>query len=105
MVQDGRLSGIVDVDVVCFGDPVWTIALTQMALLSSGYEVDYVHMWCDLVDLTVAQRQILSLYTAVFCVDFMSEIGQMFNQNAAVMVDQQHVQRLTSIFEDTLQAL
>jgi hypothetical protein len=62
-------------------------------------------MWCDLVDLTVEQRQILDLYTAVFCVDFMSEIGQVFNQDPAVLVNQWTVQRLTGIFEDLLQVL
>lgn len=105
LVHEGSLSGIVDVDVVCFGDPVWTIGLTQMALLSSGYDVDYVEMWCDAVALTAEQRHVLALYTAVFCVDLMSEIGQVFNRGAAAEVNHQHVQRLTRLFGDLMQAL
>lgn len=45
IIQDGRLTGIVDVDCVCFGDPVRTPALTRMALLAQGHEADYVEYW------------------------------------------------------------
>ncbi|HEV8193319.1 MAG TPA: aminoglycoside phosphotransferase family protein, partial [Ktedonobacterales bacterium] len=40
LVHNGRLSGIVDTDYVCFGDPLFTVALTWMALLSQGVETD-----------------------------------------------------------------
>lgn len=105
IVHDGRLSGIVDVDVVCFGDPIWTIGLTQMALLGSAYSRDYVEMWCDFAEMTAEQRNVLTLYTAIFCVDFMSEVGQAFNRDTPADIDQQKVRRLTRIFEDLMQAL
>src|SRR5262249_24774575 len=34
LIHQGRLSGVVDTDCVCFGDPLFTVALTWMALLS-----------------------------------------------------------------------
>jgi aminoglycoside phosphotransferase (APT) family kinase protein len=104
IVSDGRLSGIVDVDVVCFGDPLWTIGLTQMALLSRAFDLDYVYVWSDLLKLTAEQRQILKLYALIFCADFMSEVGHTFNQEEA-SVDQSYALRLTSIFGELLRAV
>lgn len=42
LITAGRLSGIVDVDYLCFGDPVLTVALTRMSLLSRAWEIDYI---------------------------------------------------------------
>jgi aminoglycoside phosphotransferase (APT) family kinase protein len=103
IVHQGRLSGIVDVDVVCFGDPVWTIALTQMALLSRGLDLDYAKIWSDLLDLTLIQRQTLKLYTVIFCVDFMSEVGHAFNRDGTQTVDESYAERLAGVFEDLMQ--
>ncbi|HEU5012503.1 MAG TPA: aminoglycoside phosphotransferase family protein [Roseiflexaceae bacterium] len=102
LVHDGRLSGIVDVDVVCFGDPLWTVALTQMALLSRAYNLDYVAYWRNALNLTDEQHAALRFYTAVFCLDFMGEVGQVFNKAQAEPVDQQYVQRLSALFEELM---
>lgn len=102
LVHDGRLSGIVDVDVVCFGDPLWTVALTQMALLSRGHDLDYIAYWRDALDLNDEQRAVLRFYTAVFCLDFMGEVGQVFNKAQAEPVDQQYVQRLITLFKELI---
>jgi hypothetical protein len=48
IVDAGKLSGIVDVDVVCFGDPLFTTVLAQMALLNKGHDLDYIVFWSDL---------------------------------------------------------
>lgn len=98
LVHDGRFSGIVDVDVVCYGDPLWTVALTRMALLSGGHDLDYVHDWIDLLDLSTDQHRALDLYTAAFCVDFMGEIGQVFNRAAPMAVDEAGAARLNRIY-------
>lgn len=105
LVHNGRLSGIVDVDVLCFGDPLWTVALTNMALRSSHFATDYMDMWCDLIAITDEQRHILSLYTAIFCIDFMSELGQAFNQDEAEPIDPHYVQHLNTIFADLMRSI
>lgn len=98
LVHEGRLSGIVDVDVVCYGDPLWTVALTRMALLSDDHDLDYLWAWCELADIGQDQRAVLDFYTAVFCVDFMSEVGQTFNRETAVAADPVWVNRLEGIY-------
>src|SRR6185437_13594070 len=66
LVYQGRLSGVVDTDCVCFGDPLFTVALTWMALLSQRLETDYIDYWREHLELTGKQEQTLRLYTAVF---------------------------------------
>ncbi len=101
LVHYGALSGIVDTDYVCFGDPLFTVALTRMALLAHQHDTDYIDYWCECLRLTPPQRHALDLYTAVFCVGFLGEIGQQFNQNDAPHIDHTYQRHL----ETTLQRL
>jgi aminoglycoside phosphotransferase len=87
IVDRGRLSGIVDTDYVCFGDPLYTLGLTRMALLASGLGTAYADHWADCLALDSAARARVGLYTAVFCVDFLSELGRRFNRDEAAEVD------------------
>ena len=99
LVHRGRLSGIVDVDVVCFGDPRWTLALTRMALLVRGFDLDYAAAWAAEMDLDAAAHDLVRVYTAVFCVDFLGELGQRFNRDAPAPVDPAEVARLVGILD------
>lgn len=96
------MSGIVDVDVVCFGDPLFVVALTRMALLSRAYSTDYIDFWCDELALDATGRRALGVYTALFCVIFMGEIGQRFNRDEPIPADPVLVERYLTIFENLL---
>ena len=79
VTQAGLLSGIVDVDDLCFGDARYTSALTLAALSTSGRPATYVEVW-----MRAAAHQddrAFRLYVALFLVDFMGEHGQRFNGN------------------------
>src|SRR6266852_728965 len=102
IVHQGRLSGIVDVDWVCFGDPLFTVALTRTALLSMGESLDYTDYWCELLELPPEQHEIIRFYTALFCVYFMSELGQPFNQTPVPPLPADHLLRLETILADQL---
>jgi Ser/Thr protein kinase RdoA (MazF antagonist) len=105
LIDAGKLSGIVDVDVVCYGDSLLTLGLTRMALLARGWDLDYLDFWCEELDLTSQQRHALHLYTALYCVDFLSEVGQEFNTNRAVGKEPEHVRNLLQILEALLALL
>lgn len=105
IVHKGKLSGIVDVDWVCFGDNLLTIALARMSLLLSNYDLDYIEFWCDEIKLKEGQKQILDFYTALFCVDFMSEIGQVFNKEKPLAIDSEKHRKLHSILENLLASI
>lgn len=80
LVSCGNIVGIVDIDSICFGDPLFVPALTNMSLLSKGYETDYINYWLNAVKATNYQHLVVKFYTAMFCVNFLGEIGQNFNQ-------------------------
>ncbi len=76
MIDEGRLTGIVDVDYVVFGDPLLTIALTRTILLRMGYNTEYTDYWCRMLNLDTAQYEVIDLYSAVWCLNFMGGIRQ-----------------------------
>jgi Ser/Thr protein kinase RdoA (MazF antagonist) len=61
IIEQYRLSGIVDVDCVCFGDSLLTLGLTRMALLSRRYNTDYIDAWLSARSATTDQRTIVTL--------------------------------------------
>jgi|GEM_PF-1122224 len=76
---DGRLSGIVDVDDLCFGDPRYPAALTFAVLIGYGGPVEYVWSW--LRHARLKDDFVFRLYVTVFLIDLMAEHGQRFNGN------------------------
>lgn len=102
LVHQDALSGVVDTDFVCFGDPLFTLALTQMALLAHGMDSDYTDHWRDLLTLTAEQQRALTVYTAVFCLTFMSEIGQRFNRDEPIGADNKYLRHLEDILDGLL---
>lgn len=100
VINNGELSGIVDIDSVAFGDPLLTVGLTRMSLLSSGYDTEYTDNWVENLHLNAGQKKALDIYTAIFCVNFMSEMGQAFNKDEAPPVNPQDVEKLTDILDN-----
>lgn len=79
IIHNGKLSGIVDVDDLCYGDPLFHIGLTQMAVLSQNSNVKYIQFLLSAFG--DFSSDLLRLYTAICCLDFLSELGQPFNGN------------------------
>ena len=100
IVNNDQISGIVDTDQVCFGDPLFTIGLTKMALLSLEAEEDYIEYWLDAIAAESEERKIVDLYSLVFCLCFMSELGQTFNQ--VVEYEEAKAESLRGIFEQII---
>lgn len=105
LVADGRLSGIVDIDCLCFGDRLYFIALTRMSLLQSGHDTSYIDYLADGFSLDAFQRKVLDLYTLVFCLDFMAEIGETYNKNEPLSVSDAEKERMTGIFDMLVEKL
>ncbi|MCD4818687.1 MAG: phosphotransferase [Candidatus Cloacimonetes bacterium] len=102
IMTDGKLNGIVDVDTICFGDKVYQFALTKMALLSQKSDTDYIDYLAKEYHLSKEQLEVLDFYTAVCCVDFISEIGQQFNADETPKIDKERIAFLERIFYDLL---
>jgi aminoglycoside phosphotransferase (APT) family kinase protein len=75
LVENGHLRGIVDFDVIGYGDPLLWLGLTQTAVVA-GHRLNagfYVHELCRLWPLRSEQRPILAFYSALFALDFACE--------------------------------
>ena len=79
VTPDGDLSGIVDVDDLCFGDPRYAAALTLAVILAHGGPQHYVSAWMRHAG--QADDRVFQLYVAIFLLDLMSEHGHDFNGN------------------------
>ncbi len=104
IIDAGEPTGIVDVDSICFGDPLFTPALTRMALLAHGHDTAYVNHWERHLSLTPDQRRASLLYTAIHCVAFLSELGQSFNADAAPPVDPTYRRHLRAVLKSLVEA-
>jgi Phosphotransferase enzyme family len=100
MIDDGRVSGIIDLDWLCFGDRLYVIALTTMSLIAMKADVTYVEHWKSLERLSAESEKVLLFYTLVFCLDFMSEKGMRFNRDAIDPVQAEEVAALMALFEE-----
>ena len=98
LIHQGKLSGLIDIDSVCFGDKLYVVALTNMALIDKGFDTNYIDYWTEELDITPEERHILDFYTLIFCLDFMSEKGMQFNKVEPMKISDEEVRKLKLIF-------
>ena len=74
IVERGELRGIVDLDAVCYGDPLFWLGLTKTAVECDevvGPDArHYVECLCEAWGVTAEQRRIVDFYATLFAVEF-----------------------------------
>jgi hypothetical protein len=70
-----------------------------------GADLEYTEAWCAVLALDAGQRAVLTLYTCLFCVDFLSEVGYVGNHNTATASDDQRIAQLRTVFERLMRAM
>jgi aminoglycoside phosphotransferase (APT) family kinase protein len=77
IMLNGELQGIVDLDCVCYGDPLYMIALTQTAIVADVHETDlfYIEELCRIWGLNDEQRKIVDYYSLIFAMNFLGYFG------------------------------
>lgn len=98
LIHEGKLSGIIDLDWISFGDEVLFLGLVTMALLSMKADLDYADYLKDEMNLNELQERALKFYVLMFCVIFMSEKGMCFNQTEPMKVSEEDKMLLQEIF-------
>ena len=81
--------------------PLLTVALTRMSLLARGWGTDYIDYWCAALPRAVP-RPLLDLYTAIFGVDFLAELGHADNRAVAAPVEAAYLAHLARVLDDLL---
>lgn len=104
LINQGKLSGVIDIDWICFGDRIYYVALTNMALISLGYDTKYINYLMDYMKASELEREILKLYTLIFCVDFMAEKGMKF-KDEVVEVSEKQIERLNEVYEEIIKEM
>jgi len=101
IIHNGDISGIIDLDWMGFGDLLSFVGYNNMALLDMEVDTNYIDYIIRELNLNDFQKQIVLFYTLVFCVDFMSEKGQTF-QDKEIYVDGKIVNKLNSIYDSLI---
>ena len=70
-----------------------------MALLANDHSAAYADAWLDVLGPDRDQCAALDFYTALFCLAFMSELGQRFNRPEATTVEKAYVERLCDLLD------
>lgn len=97
LINNGRISGIIDVDWMGMGDRLTYVALTNMALLNMELDTDYVKYILEEMRVSEMQKKAFLFYTQMYCVDFMGERGMNF-MDKTVEVNEQIIDRLNGIY-------
>jgi len=104
IVYKGEVSGLIDVDDVWFGDPLLAIGRGKTISLLMQEETDYISYWCEYLNLSDLQMQIVNLYALLYCIRFMGTSGQKLNGNLSVQTRSDNVEHLERVTR-TLSAL
>jgi aminoglycoside phosphotransferase (APT) family kinase protein len=77
LVAHGELQGFVDFDSVCYGDPLYQVALTATGIVCDlpGVDLVYVDALLDRFDADRTQRAATALYAALFARDFIARLA------------------------------
>lgn len=102
LVDQGHISGIIDVDDICFGDHLCVIALTAVALKLEGYDCHYADYWANNLQLNEAQQHRLIFYRLYYCVMFMRKHAKMTPNQKTIEFD---VSLLKHMFTENLNQL
>ena len=101
IIHNGDISGIIDLDWIGFGDLLYFVGYNNMALLDMEVDTNYIDYMIRELSLDDFQKQIVLFYTLVFCVDFMSEKGQTF-QDKKIYVDEEITDKLNIIYDNII---
>jgi len=102
LVHNAKITGIVDVDEICFGDPLFVIALTSTCLELEGFDTAYSDYWAAGLNLDKSAQARLNFYKLFYAVAFMRKHSMQTANSKMIMLD---IEKLLSIFHHSLDRL
>lgn len=98
LIENGHVSGVIDIDWMGFGDNITFVAMTKVALLNMNLDTKYIDYLLEEMHLNNEQSRAFIFYCLLFCVDFMGERGTQY-LDKVVPVNQEIIDRLNSIYD------
>ena len=102
LVHNGKIAGIVDVDEICFGDPLLVVALTSTCLELEGLDTIYTDYWAEDLHLDKSAQARLNFYKLFYSLAFMRKHSMQTANSKKVIFD---TEKLLSIFHHSLDRL
>lgn len=101
LIENGAVSGIIDVDWIGIGDKLTYVALSNVALLNMDYDTDYIDCLLDEMNISPIEKEAFIYYSLLYCVDFMGERGMQFGDKR-VDVNETIISRLNKIYDNLI---
>src|SRR3990167_351737 len=102
IVNNGKISGIVDVDEICFGDSLFVLGLTYSALENEGFDTLYCDYWSEALRMDNKAQIRLAFYGLFYVIVFMRKHSMTSgNQQKIIFNDQ----RLKNMFKQSLEMI
>lgn len=98
LIYEGKVSGIIDIDWMGFGDMLTFVAMTKVALLNMNLDTKYIDYLLDEIHPNTIEYKAFVFYCLLFCVDFMGERGMQF-LDKKIPVNESIIKRLNDIFD------
>lgn len=98
LIDEGKLSGIIDIDWIGFGDMLTFVAMTRVALLNMDLDTKYVDYLLEEIHPDKTEYKAFVFYCLLYCVDFMGERGMQF-LDKKIPVNENIIKRLNDIFD------
>jgi Ser/Thr protein kinase RdoA (MazF antagonist) len=102
IVYDGKITGIVDVDDVCFGDPLLVVGLTSTCIELEGFDTHYTDYWAEALNLDQQAQHRLDFYRLFYTVAFMRKHSTQSNNSKMIMFD---TEKLNYMFQQALERM
>lgn len=99
IIYKGKITGIVDVDDLCFGDPLFVLGLTYTAMENEGHDTLYTDYWAEALQLDKKAQFRLAFYRLFYAIVFMRQHTMTTTNSQKVSFD---VPRLQNIFKQSL---
>ena len=99
IIDNNKIAGIVDVDDLCFGDPLFVLALTYVALENEGHDTLYADYWAEALQLDEKAQFRLEFYRLFYAIVFMRQ-QTMTTTNRKII--NHNISRLQNMFKKSL---
>ena len=100
MIDNDKITAIIDVDNMCFGDPLFVLGLTYTALESLGFDTIYPDAWATLLNLDHDAQLRLLFYRLYYTVSSMRNYANVVSNNGTP--DNMNADILNKMFRSAL---
>jgi len=100
IIDYDRITAVIDVDNMCFGDPLFVLGLTYVALESLGFDTIYPEAWATLLHLDHNAQLRLLFYRLFYIVWSMRNYANVVSNNGTA--DNMNADVLNKMFSSVL---